>query len=548
MITLRPYQEEALAAVMEAMGRQKYVLIQAGTGAGKTILFSSIIQKCMREYNMRIAVVAHREILVRQAYEKLLRVAPEAENYVGLACSSVSKDIDLDRPVIIGSPQTLANRLGVCRPVNLVIIDECHRVPPRNEHSQYGDMLAKLEAYYPPLRIIGVTATPYRLGHGYIYGCQCRKGSVNWWPSLTCSISIGTLQDAGWLVPLHAKEAVDMDDALSCVRTSKGEFDTHELAALMGKPVHITNAVTAYEKYAQDRRHVVVFAVTIEHAERLCEAFAAAGYRSGVVHSRMPKAERDNVLRGFDDGSIRVVCNVGVLTEGWDSTGVDCMLMCRPTMSPALFVQMVGRGLRLHEGKADCLLLDLSGNCARHGSPDNPVVTWSDGTKKAKSKERQMKTCPDCEELVSPDARECPGCGYEFPHAELVEARKDNVEMRDVLFAGSPPFMQDDSVNVEVKGCRVEPYTSKAGNRMLRLSIECRMEHVLTPTFVNHFMDIEGHGSLRGKYRAQILWARLAGSSVPSTVDEANARQGELRFPDALRIKKNGRYYNVVGW
>ena len=198
---LRPYQQHAFNAIMTAMQTDRYILCQAATGAGKTILFSAIIRHCMEHFKMRIGILAHREILVRQAQDKLLKVWPEGGDRIGLACSSVSHDVQLWRPVIIGSPQTLANRLDAMPSLNMVIIDEAHRLPPRNEKSQYQKLLFAMEERYPKLRVIGFTATPYRLGHGYVFGEQCRPGKENWFGDLHCQVSIAELQSGGYLVP-----------------------------------------------------------------------------------------------------------------------------------------------------------------------------------------------------------------------------------------------------------------------------------------------------------------------------------------------------------
>ncbi len=539
-VTLRPYQEEALAAVVSACLEERFLLLQAATGAGKTILFSELIKRFMGEYDMRIAIVAHREVLVRQAYEKLLKVWPEAVMHVGLACSSVSSEVRVDRPVTIGSPQTLARRLGVMPPPHLVIRDEVHRLPPANEKSQDRELIDAWTGYYPELRVLGVTATPFRFGHGYIYGERCRPGKKNWFPRLHYSIGISTLQDQGFLVPYRALEAENIDAELAGVRTDKGEFNTADLAGIMSKEVHVGSAVNAYQEHGQGRRHVVAFCVTIDHAEKVRSAFEAAGYQSGIVHSQMSKEARDFALRRFDAGELRVICNVGVLTEGWDSTAVDCLIMCRPTLSPALYVQIIGRGLRTHPGKTDCLVLDLSGNCARHGDPDDPRVTVP-GQNKRKvqaSDEPVGKICPACKLLAPSGAVECRECGHEFPRP-VVQEINEAVSLRDVHWAPFP---------VRVDSARAESYLSRAGNRMLKVAMTC-FNGGTVPILVNHFMDIEGHASSYGQSKAFMLWRRLSGGQEPPrTVDEAVTRFGEITLPAEVLIKQDGKYFNVTRW
>lgn len=277
---------------------------------------------------------------------------------MGIACAGLSSHVNMSRPVVIGSIQTVGNRLRRSAdvfPFHMIIIDEVHRLPPRNMESQYQTFLETMEDRFPELRVLGVTATPYRLGHGSIHGMECKAANQNWFSKLHFRIGIRDLQEEGYLCGIRAKEAVDIRDELKTLSTSNGEYNLGELSELMSREVHIGSAVKVYENYGENRQHVVVFCVTIEHARRVMEAFQKAGHSTGCIHSKMNPAGRDTVLSAFESGKIRILTNVGILTEGWDSPAVDCVLMCRPTRSPALYVQMIGRGTRIHPTKEDVL-------------------------------------------------------------------------------------------------------------------------------------------------------------------------------------------------
>lgn len=515
------------------------MLLQAATGAGKTIMFSELIRRFMAQYHMRVGIVAHREILVTQARDKLMQVWPQGWHQVGLACTGASSRVDLERPVVIGSPQTLANRLGDMPPLDLLIIDEAHRLAPRNVKSQYRTLISRLLDYRPNMRVLGVTATPYRLGHGYIYGQRCKPGTVNWFPRLHFQVSIADLVAQGHLSHYRALEAADMDRALAGVDKSKGEFSLDQLGDLMAREVHIRSAVDAYRKWGEGRRHVVVFCVTIAHATRVRDAFAAAGYTAGLVHSEMPRQERRTALAAFEAGKLQVMANVGVLTEGWDATAVDCLLLCRPTMSPALYVQIVGRGLRKHPGKDDCLILDLSGNCKRHGDPSDPVVTVPQAKAAAKKEdlEDRFKACPECAHLVAPTAKACPYCGYAWPVEVLVDAGAPR-DMKEVAWGAKP---------VKVARWRLYPHTSLRGQTMLRLEMECYNGGRL-PLMVNQYLDFEGRSGLWARSKARDLWLTLAGSPPPTAMHEALERQAELQVPQEITVQPKGKFFNVVRW
>ena len=568
MIKLRPYQQEALAAVVAAVRQQPEVLLQASTGAGKTILFSALIQDFLTRYagRMRIVVLAHRETLVRQAYEKLLQVWPEGAFQIGIACASVSKRAELDKPVVIGSVQTLQRRLDDMPEVNLVIVDEVHRMPPRAAAgaapSQYEVLINAFRQVYPSMRLFGVTATPYRLNWGYIYGDKkTRDPERNWFKTLTWSIGIDTLQDQGFLCPLTPM-GIDAPD-LEGVGVN-GDYVIGELSDEMSKSVHLESAVQALEKYGQERRHVVVFAVTIEHAELLQEAFINHGCTTGIVHSNMPHDAVLAGLKAFNDGQVRVLVNVGMLTEGWDCPCADCIILCRPTKSTALYVQMVGRGLRIAEGKEDCLLLDLAGCWKEHGSPSRPIVRVGrqprdtiecpecglendvrrvlcescNAKLRPDSTSDEETLCPHCGTAVTNRTIICPDCGGECKRIEhkaqelhRLDASDDTLELKAELLREPKPNWH---------------FVSRRGDPMLKLTLECQVEGLWWPITVNDFWDIEGNASTWGQQKAAYKWSALSGERAPDTLDEAESRWYELDFPKEITVRKKGGWWNVV--
>ena len=565
-ITLRPYQQDALNAVLDAFQRQRSVLLEAACGAGKTILFSSIIRHFAEKYpTMRSVILAHREQLVKQARDKLLKVWPEGEDKVGMACKSACSTVELEKPVVIASPQTLAARIGSMPPVQLAIVDEVHRLPPADRKSQYGGLMEALRGYYPEMRLLGVTATPYRLNHGYIYGDKCRHPEQNWFSDLAYKVGIYDLQAQGFLVPLKLYIADEPD--LSDVGTSStGDWNIDELAEAMSKSVHVNSAVEAVQRYASDRKHIVVFGVTIEHAEVLRDVFREAGYSTVAVHSKMPKAERDAALYAFDRGDVQVVCNVGVLTEGWDCTSVDCMVMCRPTKSAALYCQMAGRGLRLHEGKTDCLMLDLSGNYAEHGRPEEPRVKMGresgegDGSWECpechfvnEPKDRVCASCGYERPEPEPEMRDCPHCRFPFPanklvcpHCGQVRSQRKAVELHEVK--------RDIDLLPKLVEIAFEPvvnadFVSRKGNAMIEIRLLVSEGGGL-PFQVNDYLDFDGTAGEWSRCRAHQKWMRLASTNPPRTLSEAKERISELNFPPRVLIKrdKTGKYWNVAGW
>lgn len=412
---LRSYQQEAVDQSIRSFEKgENFVLLQAATGSGKTIIFSHLIKKMLWEGLIKnVAIVAHRRELIAQARDKMLSVDPEAD--IGLACSSLQRKRELNHSITIGTIQTLSN-LNEVDSFDLVIIDEVHRLPPKNKSSQMGNFLKQAQNQNPNFKVLGVTATPYRLGHGYIFGTLAKDPEANWFQKKTYSIGIDQLQKEGFLCPytyLVADQHIHQDLNQVSVN-SFGEFQTNALEATVTKKEHLLSAVKTLQSQALDRKSIVIFCVSIPHAERLKETFNEHGIICESIHSEMKTQERDEILEQFNQGQIRILTNVNVLTEGWDSPRADCVMLCRPTLSAALYVQMVGRGLRKFEGKRDCLILDLANCFQLHGSIKHPIVKHHCDEVETNSNISRERHCPECLEIIPLSTLTCPYCSMEL--------------------------------------------------------------------------------------------------------------------------------------
>ena len=444
----RPYQEKAVQQVLNSFqSGARSSLLQAATGAGKTIMFSLLIREILEKNpKAKIAVLAHRRELVAQAKEKLLKVYPEVE--VGMVCSSLERKKDLDRSVTLGTIQTLS-RQATITPFDYVIIDEVHRLPPQNKISQMGDFLNAVWTKNDNMKLLGVTATPYRMNHGYIYGSRCVSPEANWFKKRVAHIDIDILQKEGFLSTYRYLLAEgDMSTDLGkCNLDSFGEYDLGDLEKTVTKQEHLNSAVKTLSEHALDRRAIVIFCVSITHAERLKETFLEEGIVCESIHSEMPNTQRDDILNGFNRGDIRILTNVGVLTEGWDAPRTDCVMLCRPTQSASLYVQMVGRGLRTFPGKQDCMILDLVGCYEKHGSIRAPIVEQTTESLLANNMESHDRHCPECREVIPLRVGECPYCHRSLqPTVIVVDQVQSMVSVED-----------NDILVVECDACQV-PY------------------------------------------------------------------------------------------
>jgi superfamily II DNA or RNA helicase len=341
---LRPYQREAVAAVLAARrSGVRRMLVCLPTGSGKTVIFAHLARLARRQ----VLVLAHREELLAQARDKLER-ALGGEGLVALERGAERAPAQVR--VLVASIRSLhqqrLERVLRGRDLGLVIYDECHHAAAEDNRR----VLEQLGAFRPGWdgTLLGFTATTAR-GDG--------QGLDSIFEQLVYSRTLPEMIDDGYLCQLRGYRISTRAD-LRALSAGGSDFREEELAEAVD--VEERNALVArsIQELARDRR-TIAFCVTVSHARNLCKALNALGVRSGIVHGAMPMDERARALSDFRAGTTAALTNVAVLTEGFDDPGVSCIAMARPTRSPGLYAQCVGRGTRLHPSKKDCLILDF---------------------------------------------------------------------------------------------------------------------------------------------------------------------------------------------
>lgn len=358
-LELRPYQEEALAAIRAGYARGiRRPLVSLPTGTGKTILFSSIASSAIARGN-GVLVLAHRDELLSQAADKMHQFD---ERLDAMSVGLVKAESDQwDRPVVVASVQTLGRetRLArVARRFDVVIVDEAHHAAA----DSYQRVLAGVRCLEEdgPLTL-GVTATPQRADS---LSLETTFQEIVYHRDMLSMIRAGYLCD---LIGRQVKlAALDLTKA----KTRRGDFVEGEVGEMLEEAEAPRHGVRAWKKYAVDDQHpdgrkTIVFTPTIALAHEFADEFERAGVRARAISGKTPLEERRGILRAFHAGEVQVVCNAAVLTEGFDEPGVACILIARPTKSQPLYVQMVGRGTRLYPGKPNCLIMDLVGATER---------------------------------------------------------------------------------------------------------------------------------------------------------------------------------------
>ncbi len=345
LLTLRPYQETCVERVLAAYQqhpRGGKALVVLPTGGGKTIVFTEVA----RRLGVNTLIIAHRQELLQQAADKFRLVSPTAViGQVGAGRHEWGAPITVASVQTISRPEHLKalQRFGY----GLVIIDECH-------HSSAAGYQAVLDALSDAF-VLGVTATPDRLD---------KQSIEQIFGEPIFSASIIDMVEQGYLSDLRAI-AVCTSTNLDGVHTQAGDFKQDELEEVIDTPERNERVVTAYLEHSKGRQ-ALCFAVTVAHARHLAHAFNDKGIKAAMVSGETPSEERRRILHGYERGTIEILCNCGVLTEGYDAPQTSCIIMARPTKSRALYVQCIGRGTRLAPGKRDCLVLDITDNCLRH--------------------------------------------------------------------------------------------------------------------------------------------------------------------------------------
>jgi DNA repair protein RadD len=349
----------------------------------------------------------------------------------------------------------------------LIIIDEVHLVGS-NEDSMYGKFLADIRAINPRARFVGMSATPFRTGEGPV----CGRDKL--FQRICYEAFTGDMIREGWLCPITNKAALNTVDT-SKIKRRGSEFINSDMARAFDSGDKVAVACSEIVNKCEDRHSVLVFAAGVEHAEHVADTLRAlTGERVGLVTGDTMPIERVASLSAFKAQELRWLVNCDVLTTGFDAPCIDAIAVLRATMSPGLFAQIVGRGLRKHESVSNCLILDFGQNIARHGSIDDPNygrATAGSGSGSGVEKNGRGKACLNCGIDVPAGDKECPECGFRFP--DEPKDRHDETSDDTSTLTGTP-----DPETWEVLSCawgvHVKKNAAEDAPRTLRVDYTCQ--------------------------------------------------------------------------
>jgi DNA repair protein RadD len=523
MLQPRSYQIEAVTSLYTYFATKSgNPVLALPTGTGKSVIIAMFLQSVFYQYpNQKVMVLTHVKELIEQNYEKLKLLWPAAP--AGIYSSGLNRK-DLGRKITFAGIGSVAKKPALFGHVDIVVIDEAHLVSP-NEETLYRAFLNALLAVNPHLKVIGLTATPWRLGTGRITEDGIFTDVAF---DITGLHAFNRLVAEGYIAPLIPRQTLQLLDT-DGVHMRGGEFIASELQLAVNKQDVTYAALKEALELAYDRHHWLIFASGVEHACNIADMLNDMGVSAIAIHSKMGDAARDAAIADFKSGKYRVAVNNNVLTTGFDFPAIDCIVMLRPTASPVLWVQMLGRGTRPFAGKENCLVLDFAGNTKRLGPINDPVIPRKKGDKGGG--EAPVKLCMSCSTYNHASVTHCCCCGAEFVFSVKIKTT-----------AASDQLLKGDAPKVDVFTVNHITYSKheKAGRPpMLKVTYYCGLRSF------NEYVCIQHDGFAQRKARQ--WWRERTVQAFPESTDDALEAVSGIGTATHLRIWVNKQYPEILG-
>ena len=519
---LRDYQRDAVDGLYNywASKAGDNPLIVAPTGSGKTAIIAQIVKDAMSFSGTRVMIVTHVKELLEQGANGLLKMYPEAD--FGVYSAGLKQKV-LDRPITFAGIQSVWERAYDIIPApDLILIDEAHMLP-ENTETRYNRFIADLKVCNPAIKVVGLTATPYRLDTGYLH-----KGEGAIFDGIAHDIPIDMLMEQGYLSPVISKGGLNQID-LTNVKKRGGEFIESDLATAASDPELVRKTVEEIVELSEDRKSWLVFSSGVNHAHMLANEFDYHDIEVAVITGSDSNKMREKTIADFKSGKIKCLINVNVLTTGFDHPAVDVVALVRATASTGLYVQMIGRGTRIAEGKTDCLVLDFGENCLRHGFIDK--VRPKDKSARTEEGAAPVKMCEACQTMCPAAALQCHVCGHEFPPRTLNHGSKS--------YEGAMLSGQVKAEWVDVDSVLYHRHRKEGKPDSIKVTYYCGMRSVNEWLCPNH----GGYAASRYQARRSLL------ASGADTTDEAMDECHFWNWPSRIKIKPstyNPKYFEVV--
>lgn len=522
----RSYQVEAVQSIYTYFQNNKgNPVLALPTGTGKSVVIAMFLEGMYAAYpNQRIMVLTHVKELIQQNHEKLMTLWPAAP--AGIYSAGLNRK-DVGRKITFGGIGSVAKKADLFGHIDLVIIDEAHLVSP-NEETLYQLFLSGLAKKNPHLKVIGLTATPWRLGTGRITEDGIFTDICF---DITGLAAFNRLIAEGYLAPLIPRKTQQMLDT-DGIHMRGGEFIQAELQNAVDKTEVTHAAIKEAMELAHDRRHWLVFASGVEHACNIADMMNDMGIPTVAIHSKMGDAERDKAILDFKAGKYRAAVNNNVLTTGFDFPAIDCIIVLRPTASTVLWVQMLGRGTRpfscAEYKKENCLVLDFAGNTRRLGPINDPVIPRKKGDKTGG--EAPVKLCGSCATYNHASVTHCVFCGTEFTFKVKIKA----MAASDQLLKGDAPIVEV----FKVDHITYSTHEKLSRPVMLKVTYYCGLRSFTEYVCVQH----EGFA----QRKARQWWRERSAVPFPESTEAALALTDHVAAATHLRVWVNKQYPEII--
>jgi len=521
---LRDYQKDTLEQLYAWMKENKgNPCIELPTGSGKSIIIAQICKDLLQsDPESRILMLCSQKELIEQNAEKMRLVWPGAP--LGIYSASVGRK-EANEPITFAGIQSVHKKAELFGHVNTVITDECHLISHKYQGG-YRSFIASLLRVNPLLRVIGLSATPYRLGHGLI----TEKPAI--FDDIIKPISIKELIEQGYLATLRSKSTLAQID-VSGVGKRGGEYIEAELQDKVDQKDQNARIVSEVVTKAGERKTWLFFCAGVKHAEHVAEELRLQGVPAECLTGSTSKTERESILRRFKNGSLRALTNANVLTTGFDCPDIDLVVLMRPTMSPGLYIQQVGRGMRLKSHTDHCLVLDFAGVVSMHG----PVTMVQPPKKGGSGKgEAPVKLCPLCFEICHTSVRTCPACGTAFPPPQKKE-----------LFLHDDCIMGIENSHALITGWswQVHMTNKQLECLLIKYSVQGRKTPIVEYLLVLHPGWIGQNANKTLKLMADKLGVKDELQKL-NEISQVARLMNTTKSPAAIEYKKEGKYPTIV--
>lgn len=548
---LRGYQREMLEAI------QHYLedcdgngIVVSPTGTGKSLVCNAAIRWAVEEFGARVMCITHQHSIISQNCDSMIRYWPRAD--VGLYSASL-KQWNTRSQITYCGVQSVHKCPEEFGHIDLLIVDECHMLGPR-DGTMYSKVLKALKKTNPAVRIIGFSASPYRLGQGLLTEGEIFDDIII---DLSKTEKFCAFVDDGWLSPLYTKHTEKQID-LQNVPMLAGDFSEKHMA-LVADTADINKCIVREcIKYGSQRKHWLGFSSGLKHAEHIKDAFTSCGISCVVIDGGMSVEERDRLTKDFRSGKIRVVVNVGIFNVGWDFPELDLIFVARGTQSTAWWVQCLGRGTRAVYAPGmpldtaeqrlaaiaagpkpnGCLVLDFAGNRERLGPVNDPNIPKPRRKGDSVAGEAPTKVCPECSEYCHTRATECPCCGYQFPPASCLERTACSQEVM-VKVSSTPEIAILEVLHTH--------YTNRlTKNPELGEAFVISYGSMIKQVSEYFFPQLpDNYKWLQPKFHNR--WTEAGGRTpYPSTAEEAVSRaRTELKAPAKVHYTSNTRHAEI---